>query len=685
MARTIDGHNDVLSRLHEDGAGDDALLSAGTATITVPSAQAGGLAAGLFAVLPRDAGPRQRRDARRHRSASSSRWRTSARSPRACSGSSPPRRAGSAWSVTRPTSTPAWPATALGAILHMEGAEAIDPGLDTLEVWYAAGLRSVGIVWSRPNAFGHGVPFSFPSSPDTGDGLTPAGIALVRRCAELGIAIDLSHLNAAGFWDVARTLDGPLIASHSCAHALCPSARNLTDDQLDAIAASGGLVGICFATGFLRADGERRRRHADRADRRARALRGRPLRRRPRGARIGLRRRDDARRGRRRLGPPTACSPPSRPWASRAARSTRSPAGNWRRVLAAAWGLVLCAREPLARRDDERRGRDETPITAIPADAPIAGWKPSSIDSASADSPLPLTIAATIASPTAPPTWNDVFSRPEARPCSWSSTPATAWMLSAGNASAKPTPSSSIVGSISAEVGRACRPAAGTARSRPAATRRPRAMIRARPEAVHQRPEPRRAERDEQAGRQERQRGLERRPAVHRLQVQRADELEAEVAAEQQHRRRGWPAPAAPSAGCRAGRAGGRCAARSSRTSPAARRRARTRDRDRRAPALVRGLDDGADEQQHRGRHGDRAGDVVAPALTGDEHVARDHARRDGEDGERERDRQQESPAPADLGQRARRARARARSRWRRWPCRSPARGCGSALRRTWW
>ena len=77
----------------------------------------------------------------------------------------------------------------------------------------------------------------------------------MRRCAELGIAVDLSHLNAAGFWDVARVYDGPLIASHSGVHALCSSTRNLTDDQLDAIAASGGLVGINFDTGSLREDG----------------------------------------------------------------------------------------------------------------------------------------------------------------------------------------------------------------------------------------------------------------------------------------------------------------------------------------------------------------------------------------------------------------------------------------------
>jgi membrane dipeptidase len=138
--------------------------------------------------------------------------------------------------------------------LHLEGAEAIDPGLEALELWYAAGLRSLGPVWSRPNAFGHGVPFISPSSPDTGPGLTDRGRALVRRCAELGIMVDLSHLNEAGFWDVAQMALGPLVASHSAAHALCATSRNLTDAQLDAIAASGGLVGIVFACPFLRPD-----------------------------------------------------------------------------------------------------------------------------------------------------------------------------------------------------------------------------------------------------------------------------------------------------------------------------------------------------------------------------------------------------------------------------------------------
>jgi membrane dipeptidase len=145
----------------------------------------------------------------------------------------------------------------LAAVLHFEGADAIDPGLDALEVYHQAGLRSLGLVWSRPNAFATGVPFAFPSSPDTGPGLTDAGRELVRACNRLGIMLDLSHLNERGFWDVAALSDAPLVATHSNVHALCPCSRNLTDKQLDAIRESDGMVGLNFAVAFLREDGRR--------------------------------------------------------------------------------------------------------------------------------------------------------------------------------------------------------------------------------------------------------------------------------------------------------------------------------------------------------------------------------------------------------------------------------------------
>ena len=143
----------------------------------------------------------------------------------------------------------------LAAILHFEGAENLggDPG--ALEELYGRGLRSLGLVWSRPNAYAHGVPFRFPSSPDTGPGLTGTGRELVRECNRLGVLIDLSHLNEKGFWDVAGLSEAPLVATHSNAHALCRSSRNLTDRQLDAIGDSDGMVGVNFAVSFLRRDG----------------------------------------------------------------------------------------------------------------------------------------------------------------------------------------------------------------------------------------------------------------------------------------------------------------------------------------------------------------------------------------------------------------------------------------------
>jgi membrane dipeptidase len=143
----------------------------------------------------------------------------------------------------------------IAAIFHIEGAEAIDVELKALDVLHKAGLRSLGIVWSRDNLFGRGVPFRFPCAPDTGPGLTEPGKALVRRCNELKILIDVSHLNEKGFWDVARHSSAPIVATHSNAHSVSASSRNLTDEQIRVIGKSGGMIGLNFANGFLRADG----------------------------------------------------------------------------------------------------------------------------------------------------------------------------------------------------------------------------------------------------------------------------------------------------------------------------------------------------------------------------------------------------------------------------------------------
>jgi membrane dipeptidase len=140
-------------------------------------------------------------------------------------------------------------------LLHFEGAEPLDFDGYALEVFYAAGLRSVGLTHSRRNRFTQGVPFKFPASPDTGAGLNEYGKELVRQLNRRKVAIDLSHITEQGFWDVASITDAPLIATHSNAWGLTQSPRNLTDKQMGAIKESNGVAGLNFHCGFLREDG----------------------------------------------------------------------------------------------------------------------------------------------------------------------------------------------------------------------------------------------------------------------------------------------------------------------------------------------------------------------------------------------------------------------------------------------
>lgn len=167
------------------------------------------------------------------------------------------RTAGGAFRICRsvPEIRAAMSDDAIAGVMHIEGAEAIGPDLDALYLFHEMGLRSLGPVWSRPTIFGHGVPMRFPGDPDIGPGLTEKGRDLVRLCAEMGILIDLSHLNEKGFDDVAALTDAPLVATHSNVHAICESPRNLTDRQLHMIRERGGMVGLNFATVFLNPDG----------------------------------------------------------------------------------------------------------------------------------------------------------------------------------------------------------------------------------------------------------------------------------------------------------------------------------------------------------------------------------------------------------------------------------------------
>lgn len=258
----FDGHNDAILRLHSSKSTHaEALFLEGTPTghIDLPRARKGRFAGGLFAIFPpppegsryagtgngKETAALERADALASTMAMAS---ILFRLERASEG---------AFTLCRSAGEvrAAMKRGSLAAVLHVEGAEAIDTDLALLDVLHAAGLRSLGIVWSRPNAFGHGVPFRFPATPDIGPGLSDAGKALVKACNRLKVLVDLSHLNAEGFRDVAKISDAPLVATHSNVHALCEHSRNLEGWQLDAIRDTGGMVGLNFATGFLRPDG----------------------------------------------------------------------------------------------------------------------------------------------------------------------------------------------------------------------------------------------------------------------------------------------------------------------------------------------------------------------------------------------------------------------------------------------
>lgn len=265
MQLVFDGHNDVLLRLWQNGkkGGDPvAEFVDGTSQghIDVPRAKAGGLAGGLCAVyIPSGDLILQEPDENGHYvtplAAPLQRQPSLDIAMEKLAIAYRVERAGG-WKICRSTADirKAMDEDIFAAVLHMEGCEAVDQDLDALEVFYAAGLRSLGPVWSRHNAFGHGVPFAFPMLPDSAPGLTDAGFELVKRCNQLGILIDLAHITEKGFWDVAKTSDQPLIASHSNAHALTGVARNLTDVQMDAIKERNGLIGLNYAVTMLRPD-----------------------------------------------------------------------------------------------------------------------------------------------------------------------------------------------------------------------------------------------------------------------------------------------------------------------------------------------------------------------------------------------------------------------------------------------
>lgn len=131
-------------------------------------------------------------------------------------------------------------------LLSIEGGEVLEGKLSNLRILYRLGFRSLTLTWNQRNQIADGAWES-----EGKGGLTAFGKAVIREMNRLGMLIDVSHLNEAGFWDVLAESQQPIIASHSCCRSLCNHPRNLTDAQLKAIRDNGGVIGINYYPGFL--------------------------------------------------------------------------------------------------------------------------------------------------------------------------------------------------------------------------------------------------------------------------------------------------------------------------------------------------------------------------------------------------------------------------------------------------
>jgi membrane dipeptidase len=132
----------------------------------------------------------------------------------------------------------------IAAVLSVENGSAIDGDVANLDRLYARGVRILGLTWNQSNDLADG------ALEDTHGGLTPLGRRALARMADLRMVIDVSHLSERAFWSVLEATTGPVIATHSNASALTPHRRNLTDDQLRALARRGGVVGVNYYPAF---------------------------------------------------------------------------------------------------------------------------------------------------------------------------------------------------------------------------------------------------------------------------------------------------------------------------------------------------------------------------------------------------------------------------------------------------
>jgi len=143
----------------------------------------------------------------------------------------------------------------INGMLTLEDGSVIDGNIDKLNWYYDLGVRMITLTWNYPNGIGYpNVDLRSNGKRtdiNTKDGLTDFGIEYVRKCNELGIIVDVSHLSDAGFFDVVKYSDKPFVASHSNARSICKVGRNMSDEMIKVLADKGGVMGLNFFAAFL--------------------------------------------------------------------------------------------------------------------------------------------------------------------------------------------------------------------------------------------------------------------------------------------------------------------------------------------------------------------------------------------------------------------------------------------------
>ena len=137
--------------------------------------------------------------------------------------------------------------------LSLEGVDPLQNDIGLLRIFYELGVRGLGLTWSRRNYAADGAFFDSVKEGRKG-GLTPFGVKLVEKAEQLGMFIDISHLNDEGFWDVMQLASNPVIASHSNCRHLTGTMRNLSDEQICAIIKNNGVIGMNSVSALAASD-----------------------------------------------------------------------------------------------------------------------------------------------------------------------------------------------------------------------------------------------------------------------------------------------------------------------------------------------------------------------------------------------------------------------------------------------